>query len=251
MANVAMLDTPNGRKIRALEAVSEGHTFFCVSKGCAAKLYLCKEGTNSPYFSSFRKSDHAYDFCIDQKLSFHPDKIDERCFDLDKTIRRICYKVDNDIYNRAGKSSGGTVGTDRKIGINSAKGIYAMCEYVGCGNSYNGVPVDSIYLCGENKHLYNNALNGFCVVKAEYSRKVTKQPIIEFSFKVSSNKALKLAAIFQKEDDAWSFYNRIKKRENFKDLQYVIVSEWERDNSRIYDYKCQINKQSQIFFIYT
>lgn len=248
MANVARLDMSNGRKIRALEAVSKGHCFFCVNKGCDAKMYLCKEGTNSPYFSSYKKSDHAYDFCIDQKLSFHPDKIDESCFDLDRTIRRICHKADNDIHNRNKGTAGGTVGTGTKIGINSAKGIYAMCEYIGCGNSYNGISIDSIYLCSDNRHLYTTALNGFCVVKAEYYRKVKGEPIIEFIFKVSTVNELHLAAEFDEEYNAWDFYNRIKKRKNFKDLTYVIVSEWGQDNG-MYDYTCHINKQSQIFFI--
>ena len=250
MANKARLDTPNGESVRALTACSKGHTFYCNNQGCSARMHLCKEGTNSPYFSSYNRTDHAFDFCLDSSLCFYPDKIAEECFNLDDSINRICHKADNDIHNRNGGTHNVNVGTGKKIGINTTKGMFAMCEYVGCGNTYNGIEIDSIFLCQENRAKYKLALAGFCLIEAKYRRKVTNCPIIEFSFSHSDTQKISIAAIFNTEKEAWNFYNSIKGRDDFKQFTYVIAGEWKIDASGTYDYTCHIEKQSQIFFIF-
>lgn len=249
MANKARVNEINGPSITAKNAVSTNNIFFCNNIDCSARMYLCKEGTDSPYFSSYSRSEHIYDFCLDGNLSFNPDSVSEKKFNLDNIIQKICKEANNDIHNKIYTKKGlGEVGSGKEISINTAKGLYAMCEYVGCGNSYNGVEINSIYLCQENRKYYKSALDGFCVVKAKYRKKVFGEPVIQFSFQ-TPYKQISLAVIFQNEESAWKFYNRIKKRANFKKLTYVIESVWEKDESGTYDYICHINKQSQIFYL--
>lgn len=251
MANKARMDSPDGKSVKALDADSKEHIFYCDNIGCDARMHLCKEGTDSPYFSSYKRMDHKYPFCTDGNLTFHPDKYSEDKFNLKEAIQQICYKRDNDIHGgEGGFRKKSEIGNNKKIGIKTAKGIFAMCEYVGCGKTYNGVEINSIYLCQENRSLYKTSLDGFCVVKASYKRKEKNSSVIKFSIKISEDSYVFLGATFKDEHMAWDFYNRIKKHQEFKSLTYVIVAEWEKSSDDSYDYICSIRKLSQIFFIY-
>lgn len=249
MANKARLNSFEGELVRALDACSLDNVFYCKNTGCHARMHLCKEGTSSPYFASYDRSEHKYTFCLDRFLTFNPDKYVESEFNLENAINRICHLQDNDIHNKKShhnNNSNNTIGSNSKIGIKTAKQLYSLCDYVGCGKMYNGIPIDSFYLCAQNKDNFITALDGFCIVKAKYVQKIINESIIKFEFETST-KTLSLGVYF---DNEWEYYNQISKNESFKKFSYVIEAVWEiSDSDDEFDYICHINKLSQIFYL--
>ena len=255
MSLTACIYHANGRRVTVRkDNFDRKASFYCQYDGCNAPMHIVSPYNSSEHFSSYRKSDHMFPYCVRQDLNFNPAIYDESRFHIADFFRALIHSDIDEADEDSHLGSGNGSSHNSLIAIRTLKTLYSAMLHIGINGSYGDMSVNDYLCCFENYNRYQRGFTGSKIVELTYARKVHGTGIrdIEFNYPFrDQNHHTKVLIRFKIEKDFWNVYNHYRKMiDNNSELNPIIIAGiWRASNNPEYIAECDINSSKQHIYV--
>lgn len=175
MADRARIDSPHNKPELAKNLHPdevEGHTFYCATDGCSARMFPYAIGTPRARFSSFHISDHISSKCIGRELIYDPHKYVEDLFMRDSFFdfsQANNHKSDPP-FVPVHNDSAIQIHNAPRTAVNTVLGLYTIFANKGTLAQYNCYTINDMFACIDNAREKADGFTGGVLAEGTFYR---------------------------------------------------------------------------------